>query len=85
MARNVQITLAGHRTKALVDQLRSVKGLLGIKVLKGITVESAEARDVINDVSEATWEELEYSIARESNMTPNGIALMLLAGVMAWV
>jgi hypothetical protein len=43
------------------------------------------ADQIMNDVSEATWEEMEATIARESNMTVNGLVMMALAGVLAVV
>jgi hypothetical protein len=38
-----------------------------------------------SDTSESTWEEMGLFIAREGNMTPNALALMAIAGVIAAV
>lgn len=47
---------------------------------------SRQHRDTIsNDDSESTWEEMEMSIAQDSNMTANGLLLMVGAGVVAVV
>ncbi|MBW3567098.1 MAG: DUF389 domain-containing protein, partial [Proteobacteria bacterium] len=41
--------------------------------------------DITKDSAEATWEEMELMIAREGNMTLNGMLLMAVAGVIASV
>jgi hypothetical protein len=38
---------------------------------------------IINDPNEATWEEIELTLADESNMTISGLVLMAMAGVIA--
>lgn len=48
-------------------------------------VAPGHADAVSSDTSEASWEEMEQEIARESNMTANGLAVMSLSGVLAAV
>lgn len=48
-------------------------------------IASSQAEAIAADSSEATWEEMELTIARESNMTANGLLLMVSAGVIAAV
>jgi hypothetical protein len=38
---------------------------------------------VLGDISEATWEEIDYVMSKESNMTLNMILVMAIAGVLA--
>jgi uncharacterized membrane protein len=47
---------------------------------------SASAAEAISrDTTEISWEEMEYSLARESNMRPNALVTMAAAGVFAVV
>lgn len=46
-------------------------------------VAASQAGMIAGDSSEATWEEMELTIARESNMTADGLLLMASAGVVA--
>lgn len=48
-------------------------------------VAASQAEVIARDSSEATWEEMELTIAHESNMTVNGLLLMASAGVIAVV
>lgn len=48
-----------------------------------ISKSSVEA--IVLDRSEATWEEMETVIAKESNMTINGILVMAISGVLATI
>lgn len=48
-------------------------------------IAASQAEVIAGDSSEATWEEMELTIARESNMTVNGLLLMASAGVIAVV
>lgn len=48
-------------------------------------VTSAFAEAIVCDTSEATWEEMETVIAKESNMTLNSLLLMAISGVFAAV
>lgn len=41
--------------------------------------------EITNDTSEATWEEMQSMISRESNMTANGMLTMIVAGIIATV
>ena len=41
--------------------------------------------EITNDTSEATWEEMQSMISRESNMTTNGMLTMIVAGIIAAV
>lgn len=46
-------------------------------------VSSSMASSIVRDTSESTWEEMEVIIGKESNMTPNGLLLMAISGVLA--
>lgn len=46
---------------------------------------SAQAEAIARDESEASWEEMEQAMAKESNMTANGLTTMAVAGVLAAV
>lgn len=46
-------------------------------------IAAARSAEIARDASEATWEEMELTVARESNMTVNGLLLMASAGVIA--
>lgn len=48
-------------------------------------VAASQAEVIAGDSSEATWEEMELTIARASNMSVNGLLLMASAGVIAVV
>lgn len=48
-------------------------------------VSSTHWRHIARDDSEATWEEMDFALARSSNMTLNGLGSMLLAGFIAAV
>jgi hypothetical protein len=48
-------------------------------------VSSSAAEGIALDVSEATWEEMEVVIGKNSNMTANGLAVMGIAGVLATI
>jgi uncharacterized membrane protein len=48
-------------------------------------VSASTARDVVTDTSEATWEEMEVVIAKNSNITPSAAAVMAIAGVLATI
>lgn len=51
--------------------------------LSVVSASSAEA--ISNDWSEATWEEMDALMGRESNMTLNGLAVMAVAGIVATI
>jgi hypothetical protein len=46
-------------------------------------ISAPQASALTRDVSEATWEEIELMIGKESNMTVNGLAVMWIAGALA--
>ncbi|HEV2295435.1 MAG TPA: DUF389 domain-containing protein [Tepidisphaeraceae bacterium] len=46
-------------------------------------ISSSHVELIVRDDSEATWEEMEVALARETNMTLNGLLIMLLAGFIA--
>lgn len=48
-------------------------------------IAAPQAETLTADVSEATWEEMELTIAHESNMTVNGLLLMAASGILAAV
>jgi hypothetical protein len=126
--RTIEITVPPDQTDTLVAEIRSIPGLIGMRLHKGISlhprgdvlsvqmtttafhalmprlaargiarggdssvttsdpgslVARPMAREIAEDKSEASWEEMEQSLAREGNMTSNGLALMFLAGVVA--
>jgi uncharacterized membrane protein len=77
---------------------RSLNDLMHLLDSKGITVNpeasfssampasvvsSKSARSVELDTSEATWEEMEMTLLRESNPTANVLGLMMIAGFIA--
>jgi hypothetical protein len=49
------------------------------------TVSASAKNLLVTDSSDASLEEMEYMIARESNMTVNGMLLMMFAGVIATI
>jgi hypothetical protein len=48
-------------------------------------VSSSSVADIVHDVSEATWEEMEVVIAKNSNMTVNALVVMVISGVLATI
>lgn len=48
-------------------------------------VSSTRARQIAGDSSEATWEEMEVVIGKNSNMTANAVLVMAISGVLATV
>lgn len=48
-------------------------------------ISKESAMEITNDTSEATWEEMQVTISKESNMTPNGLGIMLISGVLATI
>lgn len=46
-------------------------------------VAPARRHEVATDTNEVLWEEMEFTILRESNMTHNGLAVMATSGVLA--
>ena len=48
-------------------------------------VSSSSAASIVHDVSEATWEEMEVVIAKNSNMTASALLVMAISGVLATV
>ncbi|WP_266206218.1 DUF389 domain-containing protein [Pontibacter kalidii] len=48
-------------------------------------VSQPSSLEITNDTSEATWEEMQSMISRESNMTTNGLMTMVLSGIIAVV
>lgn len=48
-------------------------------------VSSSSATDIVHDVSEATWEEMEGVIAKNSNATASALLVMAISGVLATV
>lgn len=48
-------------------------------------VSTQHARTIANDVSEATWEEMDAIMAMESNTTPNALFLMAVSGSLATI
>ncbi len=77
-------------TPAAQDVMRFLDGLLNTgKTFSVVTTEplsiltTRHSRAVVDDPNEATWEEIELTLADESNMTVSGLALMAMAGVIA--
>jgi hypothetical protein len=128
MARSLDITVPPDTTDQLLDELRTVEGVLSLRVQRGISLQPpgdvvsidatspaiheimrrldrrglasqsgvsiatsdrlsllspASMNQIVTDDTEATWEEMEMSIAKESNMTVNGLAVMAIAGMVA--
>lgn len=48
-------------------------------------VSAAAAEEIVQDVSEATWEEMEAVIAKNSNMTATALLVMAISGVLATI
>lgn len=48
-------------------------------------VSSSRARQITGDSSEATWEEMEVVIGKNSNMTANALLVMAISGVLATI
>ncbi|GAA4363243.1 DUF389 domain-containing protein [Hymenobacter saemangeumensis] len=48
-------------------------------------ISSSHSQEISTDVREATWEEMESMISRDSNMNTNGLLTMVLAGIIAAV
>lgn len=46
-------------------------------------VSSSAVEQITNDRAELTWEEMEVTMGRESNMTANGVATMCVSGAVA--
>jgi hypothetical protein len=128
MFRSVQLTVPPARTQELVSQIRSIPGLLSLRLQQGVCIEppgdlltadltsvalgkllklldeqglsnsphfsvttteptgvfsTKAAREVARDTSDASWEEMEGMIAKESNMTTNALIVMAVAGMLA--
>jgi hypothetical protein len=49
----------------------------------GGVISPSDPHAVTHDSTDVPWEEMEYSMARESNMTPNALFVMFAAGVIA--
>ena len=124
------ITVPSWQTDPLIAELQQVKGLVGLRVQQGISLQppgdvitvettnhklhlllrllsnqgigndshssitTSEPSSIISqssmeaillDSSEATWEEMETIIARESNMTINGLLIMAISGILATI
>jgi hypothetical protein len=133
MPRSVRVTVPPAQTDALVNEIKSLHGpigLIGLRVQRGISIQpegdvvSVEVSNrglpallrvlskqgigsepgssigtlqpqsvvapshkdlIVADASEATWEEIESTLARESNMAANALFLMAAAGSIAAV
>lgn len=48
-------------------------------------VSSSSAAEIVHDVSEATWEEMEVVIAKNSNMTRTAVLVMAISGAVATI
>jgi hypothetical protein len=128
MPRTVEITVPGDRTQGLLDAIRGVEGVSGLRLQKDaslqppgdvITVDitnrglpaltrllsdagvgsdghtsfstsepvslvsSSATAAIVDDTSDATWEEMEVVIGKNSNMTPSGALVMAIAGAVA--
>ena len=128
MARSLDITVPPDTTDQLLDELRTLEGVLSLRVQRGISLQPpgdvvsidatspaiheimrrldhrglasqsavsiatsdrlsmlspASMKQIVTDDTEATWEEMEMSIAKGSNMTLNGLAVMAIAGMVA--
>lgn len=128
MPRTVDVTLPSDATNRLLDDIRSLEGIISIRVDRGVSVQppgdvitivvinrslptflrvldeygigqtpqssfttsnplsvtsTSFASAISNDVSEATWEEMESVISKESNMSMNGLIIMMISGVIA--
>ncbi len=84
---SITITNRGLHPLLAALQARSGGQHQGTVVTSGpLSVVAPGRSDAISsDTSEATWEEMEQEVARESNMTANGLSVMLLSGVIAAV
>jgi hypothetical protein len=75
-----------------MDALMGILDRQGLGRIAGLTlvssmpvsVSSADFNEhIAQDSSRASWEEMELLIGQESNMTPNGMILMFISGVIA--
>lgn len=48
-------------------------------------ISQPSAIEITNDSSEATWEEMQVMISRESNMTINSLIVMSISGILSKV
>jgi hypothetical protein len=130
MSRIVEITVPPQRTDALLQEIRGLEELIGLRAQRGVSVQppgdlitvavtnrallplirlldesgviqedgasvsinepagliSLSVQEAIeSDESDIVWEEMEFSILRESNMDVNGMLVMITAGVLAAV
>lgn len=130
MPRTLQVTVDSAASDELVDSLREMPGVLGIRLQRGVSVQppgDVVALDVLDrslpdvtllltersirpsssssattstplslvsaehslavaeDISEATWEEMDQIMGRESNMTLNALLVMAVSGSIATI
>jgi hypothetical protein len=130
MPRTVEISVPPTETRALVERISAVDGLIGLRVQEGVSrippgdvisveitnralpgltrllaelgvgsgaagsfttsepisvTSSSWALAIVSDVSDATWEEMEGMIAKNSNVTASTALLMAIAGMIATI
>lgn len=128
MPRTVEVTVPPQQREALLDDIKKLEGLLGLRVQQGVSLQppgdviqlqvttdalhelmrlldhrglgrdeglavttsvptgiisEPHSESISTDDSEAIWEEMELTIAKESNMTANGLLLMAFSGMVA--
>lgn len=128
MPRSVQITVPPDRADSLIQEVKKLDGLIGLRVQRGISIQppgdvvsveittpglhklvrimdqfgvgiepsssaltshplsfvtASQADAVATDPTDATWEEIDFTIGKESNMTVNGLLLMACSGILA--
>jgi uncharacterized membrane protein len=84
----VEITNRGlpELTRLLGDQGAGRSSTISFSTSEPISIVSASsAEEIVKDVSEATWEEMEAVIAKNSNATASALLVMAISGVLATI
>ena len=73
-------------TRLLSDQGAGRSSTTSFSTSEPISIVSASsAEEIVQDVSEATWEEMEVVIAKNSNATASALLVMAISGVLATI
>ena len=73
-------------TRLLSDQGAGRSSSTSFSTSEPISIVSASSADeIVEDVSEATWEEMEVVIAKNSNATATALLVMAISGVLATI
>lgn len=76
-----------HSLMLLLDKRKMLQNpLVSVTTSQPLSIISQPSSlEITNDTSEATWEEMQSMISKESNMTTNGLLTMIVAGIIAAV